>query len=558
MTVGRTVVSRFNLGDLLTLPVVTYQRDEHTRQGVWSKPNVPLLIFSDNTVGGATLQYSNGPIAGAAGGSPLQLIFWGAWWTTQTGAQRRTLIEQRAQSLLASPYFTELVQYGVVHAPVWRGSTIVTKPAPPTRLKSTDTTRSVLDLVDDLLDDGVFPDPDDGPRFAFIVLMPDGFTVIDSKILGAHKSDYDWDFPFDTDRYWAGWVRPEPTDPEETMRTLGHELVEILTDPESDAWRWNPVIGSNTEIADTCFSDGGSTWQVAFVNGVMVQSYWSNRHGAMVIPIDNDYEARLTAKISESSRNVIAEGTFRPDASDSAACSPELPECCIQDRDYQWRLYSIAETAQVRVQTHRYRTPAMTWTINGTAVSGVGDLPLTVNVDGFIGRTPISTTKSFKVHFEVKPNGIDISAAGVDGNFEILVGCSVTDGSITGNLTTNVIATPKLVVDFVGAEVLLEDAYIKQRSNCLTAMVKRYAVKYKPTGKPGPGDPINFLTQLNELPSHVRPNEYHQIREAAKAMRAAYATLPAALADSFGRSLTVEIPTLERQLRRMDQKKEIS
>jgi hypothetical protein len=46
-------------------------------------------------------------------------------------------------------------------------------------------------------------------------------------------------------------------------------------------------------------------------------------------------------------------GTFRSDPSDSMPCSPELPECCIKDREYAWRIDAIEEVAQIQLQTVR-------------------------------------------------------------------------------------------------------------------------------------------------------------------------------------------------------------
>ncbi|HVQ50418.1 MAG TPA: hypothetical protein VMS92_10275 [Mycobacterium sp.] len=544
MTVPRTVFTAFH--DLATA-LVTYQPDDHARDGVWSKPSVPLLIFSDSDILNAQLTYGNGAVAGAAGGHPVQLIFWGQWWNGPAGQQRLALIQDRTQSLLNSPYFSELTQYGVPHAPIWRGGTIVTTPAPPLRLSSQDTTQSVKELVGALIDDGVFPDPDDGPRIAFIVLMPDGFTVINSGVLGAHSNDYDWDFPFDTDTYWAGWVRPEPATPEFTMVTLSHELTEMLTDPEADAWRLSPVNGSNTEVSDVSFSSGRTVRQNAFVNGTQVEAYWSNRHGATVIPIDRDYGARLRARITESARRESNHGHFRPTPSDSVACSPELPECCFPDRDYEWRSYTIDETARVRLVTQRYRTPVAAWTINGNPVSGSGSVALAVTVDGFNGRTPTSGPGWVTVQYVTRPDGIDISANNVGVNFEIVVACVVTDGSITGNVLTNVVATPIITVDFLGAQVNLDDAYTQQRSKCLKAMLRRYVHNYKPTGKPGVRDPINFVRELltEPLPAYVRPSQYEKIQLAARAVRAANAMLPAETAQRFTRSLIEEIPALQ-------------
>jgi hypothetical protein len=544
----RLVIRTFLEGpEMEVVPVVTYHRDEHARDGTWYKPGGGNLYFANKSFPGVTLKYSNGPIGGAAGGHPVQLIFWGDWWNTGDGKPKLSLIEQRVQGLLASPYFSELAQYGVAHAPIWRGSTVVTRPTPPVRVHSREATRRCLDLVNDMIDNGVFPDPDDGPRIVFIVLMPDGFTLTNPSTAGSHRSDYDWDFlPFD-DYFWVGWVRPEP-DPEETLVTLSHELVEILTDPERDGWRWDPEPNDYvTEISDGLWSPTGGPTQTAWVGGAHVQAYWSRRHLASLIPLDTDYGAQLRAKIKETSRRVADRGTFRPSAADMAACSRDLPECCIEDRDYEWRSYSIDETAKVRVNKQRYRTLVLAWSINGVPVSGVGEVRTTVEIQSFNGREPVTQAKEVVLQYDAtKAEGIDISAKAIGGNFEIQVACTVTEGAITGDNVNNVIAAPAMTVDFLGAEVLIEDAYAAQLSGCLNAMLRQFD-QYTPTGRPGPDEPINFLSKIlvQELPAYVRPRQYRRIQEAVRQVRAANMLLAPEAAAMFTQSIVDAIPPLK-------------
>ena len=150
---------------------------------------------------------------------------------------------------------------------------------------------------------------------------------------------------------------------------------------------------------------------------------------------------------------------------------------------------------------------------------GHGQLALAVTVDGFSGRTPTSGWGSVTVQYVTRPDGIDISANNLGVNFEIVVGCAVTDASITGNLSTNIIATPTITVDFLGAQVVLDDAYTQQRASCLKAILRRYVHNYKPTGKPGDKDPVNFVRELltQPLPAYVRPTQYQQIQLVARA-----------------------------------------
>ncbi|MGW5751438.1 hypothetical protein [Nocardia rhamnosiphila] len=534
------------------LPVMTYHHDEHEFSGIWQHPDVPALIFADSDFRGP-FTYHNGPVGGV--GTPIQLIFWGSWWTSGDGAQRQGMVEARTRALLDSHYFDELGQYYIAQKPVWRGSTIVTSPGAPGAVSSRDAMEAVLDLIDDLIDDDVFPDPDDGPRIGFIVLMPPGFATTDFD--GAHRHDYDWDFPFDEDNYWAGWCRYYDAlveNPETMMQTVAHEIVEMITDPEFDGWHTD-IAGDDTgrEIADIALSDGGMVWQTAWVNGVNVQGYWSNKHNACIIPIDRDYGARLSGSVTEQSRSLAGSGLFRPELSDSAACSTKLPECCIDDRDYVWGVYFVTEKATVHLSTERYVSPIATWFVNGQQLTGAGSLLLTVDMDRFSGRDVVAATSvQVNVQYVTSNTSLQITAISPGGNFDLTVSCTVRDDSITGNVTTDVIASPHVTVGIVGAVLEVEQAYVDQLSACFTAMLRRYTELHTPSGKPRRGDPINYDPGLDlaVLPAYARVRQYEQAREAVKLIRAANQLLDAESARGFIDNLLAGIPAVAAALKR--------
>jgi hypothetical protein len=550
----RIIADAIGIGGLLGSSF-TIQRNDQSFDGTWSKPDVPLLIFADHHLDGA-LYFHEGPMAGAPGGHPLQLIFWGEWWKGP-GAAKCALVEARTKALLESVYFSELAQYGT-RAPNFRGANIVSKPAPPSVSDTPgDLMEEVLDLIDDLIDADVFPDPDDGPRFIFVVLLPDTLTL-NFTPEGMHSIGYDIGFPINDDSYWAGWVAPKlPVDPptggdKSLMIALSHEVVETLTDPEGDAWCTDSQLDGRFEISDAGFSvtPTNSEIQTAFVNGVHVQSYWSARHNATIIPIDRDYKARLTARVREVTRHVNASGTFRPEPGDSAACS-KIPQCCIEDRDYEWRAYAVDEVARITLLTERFRRADASWTVNGESIGASRDLQLELDVETFAGRTPTVAKRTIKLKCTKTASGLEIKSSG--GNFEVIVECAVRERDVTGNLNKSsggLIATPKIRIGFEGSQVLLEDAYVEQRTACIVAMLGRYQVQYKPDRRIRPEEGINWDPGIlfKDLPAYVRPSQYEGIKWLARWARAAQRILDPQQARLAMASLRAEARALSRNI----------
>jgi hypothetical protein len=533
--ISTRVVKTSIVADIQSATII---HEERSFQGVWSKPNVPLLIFADHQLPASSASFHGGPIGT---GLPVQLIFWGSWWNSANGVGQQGLIIERTKALIASDYFSELAQYGIAR-PTWRGALVVTKPSPPGAFNSNEDEKAVPDLIDDLIDDDVFPDPDDG-RIAFVVLMPQGFTQ-SIGANGAHTYDFDYDFPFDEDNFWVAWVRffdpATGEDPEDTIRTLSHELVELFTDPEPPTG-WYAEPAEKGEISDAGVS--GTTKQTAWVNGAHVQSYWSNRHSATVIPIDRDYEAQIRGVTSEESRRVLETGTFRPDLSDSAACE-KVPACCMEDRDYAWTLVGFDELATLRLHTNRYRQPKAVWTIEGFPVTGTGSLPLNLLVGGFTGRAAAMRRTIVTINYTAQDEVLELRTSDSRANFDIRIGCSVTDASITGNVKTNVIAEPSVVIGFVGVQLVLDSDYNRQRTACFKALIELYNQNHDRLDKvPGRGDPINYDV-IAQLPAYARIEQYRQAQGALILAQMAKVLLPPESAQSYASSLVNQIPVL--------------
>lgn len=531
----------------------TLFRNDRDIEGSWQNPNVPLLIFSDNLLGGASLSNHGGPVGS---GMPVELLFWGSWWLTPDGANRRALIETRTHQLLDSVYFSELAQYGV-NPPHWRGSLVVTAPNPPGAFNSQDDTKKVPDLIDDLIDDDVFPDPDD-EMIAFIVFMPEGFTET-IKENGAHTFDYNYTFPTDYDYYWVAWVRsfgdipaddPKDNDPEDTLRTMGHELVEMFTDGQLNAW-YAGSGKSTVEIGDAGATPVTKEKQTAWVNGVRVQAYWSNAANATVIPIDRDYAARISGVANQDGYHIINRGEFSPDPSYTRFCQ-FVAECCPPAQQFTYTLAGYDETVRLHVDTRRYRQPVFNWSIEGVAVSGAGSLTVNVIAQQFNGRTSSYTPTDVVISYTVNGNAIQLNQVGSYLNFDLTVTCAVTDGSIVGNLKVNVIARPTVDVGFAGAVLNLDSNYTAWRDACDKAV----SDMFKNVGhggisqRPKPGETVIIDPGiLNELPAFARLSQYQAAQNVVYLSRMAAAVMPPEAAQAYAMFLAADVPVLMDALR---------
>jgi hypothetical protein len=220
-------------------------------------PIVPLPITVENR-------------GGAIGtGIPVQVIFWGSGWNLPSTSPSSAAILSAVQSVVSGPWFAGLRQYGIRRCN-FGGSMVVTNPGPPATYNDDD----VRSLIWNLIDANTFPEPDEpGGRNIYMVFMPPGTTYGPGGIRGKHLVASDLDLPADIDHAWVGFVVASASLPVITS-AFSHELAEMCTDPESDAW----VVSGNQEIGDVCNIVDGP------LNGVNVESYWSAADNACLIP----------------------------------------------------------------------------------------------------------------------------------------------------------------------------------------------------------------------------------------------------------------------------------
>jgi hypothetical protein len=214
------------------------------------------------------INVSNG--GGAIGtGLPVQLLFWGSAWNQPSTSPSAATILASVQNILSGPWMSGLRQYGIRRCN-FGGAVVVTGPAPPVTYND----NNVQDLIWALIDDNKFPEPDDaGGRILYMVFMPPGSTYGPGGIRGKHLVASDFDFPVDSDNAWVGFI-VSSTSLKTILSTFTHELAEMCTDPESDAW----TVTGNQEIGDVCNAVDGT------LNGLNVESYWSATDNACLIP----------------------------------------------------------------------------------------------------------------------------------------------------------------------------------------------------------------------------------------------------------------------------------
>ena len=221
----------------------------------------------------------------------VNLIFWGDAWQASPGpSPSLAQVVSDAASILAGPYQVRVAQYGATAARL--GSVFVSVPGfnPPA---PSFTTPDVAKLITDAIEGGALPEPDEETTdFLHVVFMPPG-SAPPPNLGGLHTfasyTDFDF-FPFDFDinqRSHFAWVFFSSR--ANISSVFSHELVEALTDPEGDGVQVDPTNPTNwNEIGDVCSSRGT-------VNGVTVQSYWSQQDQACVVPVNLVFELEITS-----------------------------------------------------------------------------------------------------------------------------------------------------------------------------------------------------------------------------------------------------------------------
>jgi hypothetical protein len=209
---------------------------------------------------------NNGPVIQV---TQLFLIYWGTAWTA-TPPPTAAQITAACQTMLASAYMTGLAQYRGIGRGFVRGSVVITSSNPPNGF----TDNQVSTFINNQINAGTVPGPDVDNQTLYCVVMPPGINSSNASFIGEHTY-----YTRSGQRIHFAWITNSGSLASLT-RIISHEVVESATDPEGSAFLGVAGTcnqGGWCEIGDVCSS-------TAVLDGVTVQSYWSNQAGACAVP----------------------------------------------------------------------------------------------------------------------------------------------------------------------------------------------------------------------------------------------------------------------------------
>lgn len=202
----------------------------------------------------------------------VYLIYWGNAWT-QPGAVAPTAdqVTGAVRTMLASSYLTDLAQYRGIGPVQVRGSRVVASSEPPAGFSDGKVDRFVRHQISA----GTIPAPDAEDQTLYGVVMPPGVKAGDADWSGEHNTHGRHGHGI----HYAWFMNPGTI--EGITAIISHEIVEAATDPEGSGFLGVDGTCSQDgwcEIADICGDTG-------VVDGVMVESYWSDAAGKCVVPV---------------------------------------------------------------------------------------------------------------------------------------------------------------------------------------------------------------------------------------------------------------------------------
>lgn len=405
-------------------------------------------------------------------------IFYGSAWLTSNPSVQKVM--DSIQKLFSTPYLSQMIQYGFSSLNV-RQPILITN----VNLNATHNSNEIGDIVWNLIDNDIFPEPDDaGGRNLYMVFYPAGTGVSDIQACGWHSAYKDYDFPFEVDWVWVGAVEfPQgngSATPDQTLgniiRIFSHELIEMISDPESDkGWAMNRSLNGGTEIGDAC------NISVDFTSGVFAQAYWSEKHKACIIPKFNVY-VNISLETHILSSSLITSGIVHFDPSKS------IFNCL--SGDYKWTSnFNATKTFFTANPSVNLISPAYQWTLQQRQYGN----PNLQN--GFSGTVYIKaettyedvnditiSTRTFPVEVTVKDNIMIVINQDPGNQFSFTIEAQVEGSHGAAK------ATFKTSVNIQSQSFLYEDSYYESIQHCKDLLNPRYKEKWPKIPHLGPDD----------------------------------------------------------------------
>ena len=213
----------------------------------------------------------------------VQLIFWGAAWSAvPQPVPTVNNVDAAVDQIMHSGYMSSLSQYGVGHG-TKLASVVISTSNPPNPFTDTD----VANFITGLLNANTLQEPDENSQILYCVVMPVGVNSTTTNFIGEHTfftyKDEEDSTRFDNAHF--AWITNSGS-LDDLTTIFSHELVESCTDPEGTG-----ILG----VTGTCSQQG---WceigdvrnSRGVVNGVTVQSYWSQQDKACIVPKGNWYD----------------------------------------------------------------------------------------------------------------------------------------------------------------------------------------------------------------------------------------------------------------------------
>lgn len=263
-----------------------WQKRSQERQDPKSATRLGLEVLEDRTV--PAIVFGSAPTTMVQdNGGPLlanvhvELIFWGAGWNSNLAFANQ--LQSSVDRMVASPYLSSLSQYRPGLAGLGSGTLVGTVFVTNSSPNAAFTNEDVDQMLKAQFTSGGLPQPSsDGQLLYMVIPQPGSDTPPAEGILGAHGAD-----SFCGARFHYGWTvnagNPSSRQLDSLTSVISHELVEAVSDPELGS---GVVIGGE-ELADNQLAGVGDISPQSYhyrLNGVLVQSYFSQVHHAYIVP----------------------------------------------------------------------------------------------------------------------------------------------------------------------------------------------------------------------------------------------------------------------------------